>query len=883
MTTLDDNIKKANELYEQRQDEREAAGGGRVLSPKDAASMGASPHQAKMVGSSRPSALSEALSQAKAQKEVAQEDLLDAVMREKHFEDSQLTPAQKEAQKLQESMEDLGALSTVVQDAVREEFTLAPDELEEFSLPFEVTSETSEGLYQEYGGDMDQEAFSNMLTEAANFMSSGDHASAANIFNERGMTSGATTELLEDLYQSNPESVKETSLTFIANEVVDPADFTMKFLVDSELISMSEVDGEQVIRIEGSEDDISVSELEGIFGVNEDGEPNFFSMTPAELSEVLSNKILTDFHKTESTIKQINNPNISPLLREYLQDSLSVLEASGLAAIEQNAQEAADAVAAAGKVLFGGEIRDLEDLLDDSNVKAMAEEYLQETDPEKRKNTEFYEDNPAFANFIDNVMSEVMEASEDTEGGFNSFMDIQDEQAANTESVVSEVITLSNVDLGQYPKLMEVLGLGDDKFVGEAISMDDPIIDLITSSKSVAQSMSEWDESALLEFKDEWATALKKNDQKMMIKLSQALQNPHTAKALAHVQGMESALKQVPTSNDPEESKGLLSLLFGTKVSPDSPDFSSKVEGSKFDFDKWLGSPAEWFTKSRNPIQAIKDKLALEQNLSKKSSRAYNKILKVLNGVNTPSELRQALSSTYVKKSLQDSLELASDLSATRGLVRDSDALSGTVGLSGGSTGKAIMDTVITKGLFTKGQWNTKKLTSYMRSLDPKDYVQFTEGLLASNINIKFKVKMGGKETSLRKALMSQLKNHGINEFKNGKAYKELKSNINKLTPKGFKGSLFDREYALKQLTHDTKEGKRIRKLRNSMKTHYDSIRKKIKAQYEGNEALLGMLEGWISSQFDHLVNPPEIKTIAKVKPSKVQSADPFGGRQLGR
>ena len=70
-TTLDENI--ANAQFEQRKAERLASGGGRALSPLDASGMGANPDQAKMVGAAKPSALSEAMVQAKAQKDLAQE------------------------------------------------------------------------------------------------------------------------------------------------------------------------------------------------------------------------------------------------------------------------------------------------------------------------------------------------------------------------------------------------------------------------------------------------------------------------------------------------------------------------------------------------------------------------------------------------------------------------------------------------------------------------------------------------------------------------------------------------------------------------------------------------------------------------------------------
>jgi len=101
--TLDQNIAEAN--YAKRENEREAAGGGRSLSPSDAAGMGASPDQAKMANFKKPSALNEAMQQAKAEKSIAQDQMFDAIERERNIEEEQLTDEKIAAEKLNKDME----------------------------------------------------------------------------------------------------------------------------------------------------------------------------------------------------------------------------------------------------------------------------------------------------------------------------------------------------------------------------------------------------------------------------------------------------------------------------------------------------------------------------------------------------------------------------------------------------------------------------------------------------------------------------------------------------------------------------------------------------------------------------------------------------------
>jgi len=621
--TLDQNIAEAN--YAKRENEREAAGGGRSLSPSDAAGMGASPDQAKMANFKKPGALDEAMQQAKAQKSVAQDQMFEAIEREKNLEEEQLTEEQKSAQKMAEDMDGLGSLDNLVQSAIQKSFEeinyVAEQEFNEETVVAMSTSDDAAETIMEVTG-----AFTVSIGHISDMPTATDADKAA-----KAAAVEAAYQTIVDLQTPNEEGVsvfkdsEKSAMDIIttlmgtidtdentaklmvakafADGIVDPVDLTIDKLKELDLISIPD-DPDAPIAEFG---DLSTAELQGIMG------DDFATLTVAEIGRIVENKVLTEVHQTATIQKALSDPSVSSVLKEALQGQQAQIEASGMAAIEQDADNVVAEVMSAGSVVFGGEVREITKLLDDANIVSEVEGYLS-LDEEERKNSPWYKENAKFAEMIEKSFGQAVDMGEDFQVGLEDFQELNQ---TNQDNINEDSETINNT-AGTPPNkdIKEMFGKTKTGLVA-TLPAANAFWESAKGNPSVMQTMNAWNGDQRDDFKAWMGNNLSgmegllvggkrpteepakseydklETAQKEMLKV---LENPTTAESFHDLGNFDDAAAKFLTNGVPEEDAvaGLMSLLLGS-------DSSAATNGG-------------WDPKSFGTLSAsdILDKMAVE-------------------------------------------------------------------------------------------------------------------------------------------------------------------------------------------------------------------------------------------------------------------------------
>ena len=811
MPTIDNNIKKANETFEERQAERESAGGGRALSPADAAGMGASPDQAKMVGATRPTALKDAMLQAKAQKELAQEEMLSAIQREKSFEDSEKTDDQRSAEDLAEKMKGLQSFDGIVNTIVNDSFESTEDatgtegiidattnmmfELDEAQLKtFLDDSELSEDEYESAKGEI-ASIFSSLSETPPDMSTAGDKL---RVMQEDGILGSSTdiTMLLPLLMDTGMAGAETLVAHTIAEGIVDPGELTMDWIIDKGFIADWPTDKKTPISALG---DMTIEDLEEVLGTE------YLTMTPNDISNIVSNTVLTEIHQTENLLNQIDNPNVSPMLKEHLRERVSRIEASGFAAVEQDASQIGEKVAAAGSVLFGGKVQKIETLLDDTNIVAMITEYLSEEDPDKRKKSEFFKDNLYFATFVDTTMAAAMDMSEDIEQGVQEFSELQEENKTWIADTTHDITTYA-VDISNNEILLDILNLDPDTIVSSMPEGGD-LLTTALQNKSVLQSLNSWGEEALLEFKTYWAEVYQPGKEKEMKELLDLLSDPDSAMAIAHINDSVSLINSV----DKGDESGLIELLLGYG--------DSRVSESGFDLSMFttLGPGGV-------SINTFMDKILLE-------NPANSSIVKTMqehfgpgeNGkpIKTSEEFRARLLKFMKPGSMKENMENASFIAELRNTIERGAGVEGEAA--------EMRDELLTKGIYNNGSWDFKKLGSFFRTAgDSEASANKVNDLLNSGLDLsrEFKTPVNGKLTKMtvKEYLIRQQTDFANKHIKTQPAAVELdtlyEKAINKIKLTKYKKSVNGTESYRKKVSG----------IREDLSTHINTLKKSLKS-----------------------------------------------------
>jgi hypothetical protein len=513
--TIQNNVDAATAEFEARKAEREAAGGGVVRSPMDAKTMGANADQAKMIGS-QPKSLQEAADQARMQKEAAQEMQFDAIMREKQLIEANLTDEQKEAQKLKDAVAGLGTLDSLVQQYVTQAGQAEDiDGVEsamvtgiDFDIPENASEEEKAAMADiktEYNnfleniknlndGDMDRE--SQEYKDAIKLIESDFYETLVDISSTdwgEGETASSIVATLEALMKTDVASVTAITSRAFADGLVDPTDLSFAALEAADFTVIEDL---------GFDEDY----LESVLGTG------WKELPISDIGKIMDNEVLRSANQSANISSQLADPNVSPALKELLNEKQAQIEASGMAQIEADARQASDDVLAAGSVLFNGKVQSIESLLSDEGIQGIVQGFtsdlstlaeklgkpIEELTPEDMKDLELFSNNPTFANMIFNTFGNVLDSAENFAQVIENFDDIQVE----VNDSINADIKSSPHGVAISSEMKEMFGITEDGLYTANPVEDHPLWDAVINNKYVAESMSAWDADTREEFKD---------------------------------------------------------------------------------------------------------------------------------------------------------------------------------------------------------------------------------------------------------------------------------------------------------------------------------------------------------------------------------------------
>lgn len=725
--TIQNNVDAAQAEFERRKAEREQSGGGVVQSPMDAKTLGANVHQAKMIGSQQaaaPSSMEEAAAQARMQKEAAQEMQFDAIMREKQFTEQALTEDQKKAMELQENLAGLGALGSTIQSYVEQagadaEATQLQAEIK-FELPDatpeqQATMDSVEDAYSNYLSVLqDPEATEEVKNEAQHTLyQSFVKLQEDNILSEDASNTDIITTL-EQMIDADPSSITGLVAQTFADGMIDPTDMSIKSLVDAGFLSPTTTTDEagNEVTVYNDLGGMTEDELTGILGTD------WSTMSVADISKIVENKVLLEANQSSNINDQLADPNVSPALKELLNEKKAQIEASGMAQIEADAEQAAADVLAAGSVLFNGKVQSIESLLSDEGIQTVVSEYMIEVEELAEKlgkgidelttddlsELELFKNNPQFANMIKNTFDMGTEAAEAFDENVAGFADIQDQ----VQGIVTKVReTLAEIGVTLSDESLDIFDLDPDKLHSEVPDMvENPIWKEAQSNPLVAKAMNDWSPEAKEKFK-EWM----KTDGANLDAFVEIMSDKTSAQAFQDYLNGSKMIDQIEKGS-PTEYKDLLLVLLGgsSKGLLDSIPYA--------EMDSLMSPPGRFI--DRLKLEGI-DTTEIERLLGKAP-----------NELKDASALRAALKAEFNGAGDMESiLSSANRMAANRDKWFEGKKLSSEPAGAGATVSKATLrNDFLTKGIYVNGKFDS---TAFKKLIDANDS-SYLESILTSGL-----------------------------------------------------------------------------------------------------------------------------------------------------
>ncbi len=476
--SIQERIKKQKEEAEKRAQEQ-AKSGALPSTPGGVAGLGATADQAKMAGTPNakigtatdtgeaPPAVvepsPEEVQPDAAMKDVSQDDQLQTELGEKTFDDQTRDAVQERAAKFSQDMAAFGSLGQRVENMVTGAFSgvtaegdiknLAKDVGFEIS---DVNSLIADGTSEE---DMHQllSDFSDIGREDA------DAAFQLLVDNQHKFKNphSGIMSFVDAAYKKDPATMHKTVANLVANDIIDPDQVNFEHLINSGFVNVD--DTGTIVEL-----GLTTDELQDILG------NDWMNLTPDEIGaeveksreELLDNKVKIE--------KQLADPDIPPQTRAALLDELKRMGAIGAVEYEQRAAEAQTEAADAGKILVGGEVQDVAELLKDEEIKTDVVNFL--ADPDSEANQEWKRLNPEFANWLERELESLNVTKETLEENIGNFTGIQKHNEDFVEKNLASRGGRLNSDI------MSKLGYGDQAFEIENYQAgDDPIYDMLST------------------------------------------------------------------------------------------------------------------------------------------------------------------------------------------------------------------------------------------------------------------------------------------------------------------------------------------------------------------------------------------------------------------
>jgi len=401
------------EERKKKHQEAVAASGGVITSPLAGAGTDMSPDEAKMMGTKqqKDKALQDAASQNQRLAQAPQDSLLATRLQEMTYQETPEDKATQRAKEFSQKMADFGSLGEGVERKVEREFAGKDDPT---IATLDIPEATLTGLIkpgQEAGMAEFIEGFNTLVTGGKLFDAEGNERDidAAGLLAESSglFADGDATTALDLIKKSypDPEMQKSVVSNAVADGIIDADDMTVTEVFDNifDDIDLATIDSSTPIQGMGG---LSVDDLVEFVG------PDWHTKTMGEIGASLQSKKNDILSSAKDIQQQLQDPNLPPAVRQALLGELNKLGATGVIQAEQEAQEAVDSVNASGMVNFGGEMKNIEDLLDDDNIQVMVGEYLS-LDPEKdaKEIAKLKKNNPEFIAWLDSTFEGISGAA----------------------------------------------------------------------------------------------------------------------------------------------------------------------------------------------------------------------------------------------------------------------------------------------------------------------------------------------------------------------------------------------------------------------------------------------------------------------------------------
>jgi hypothetical protein len=506
MITVQDRIKKQKEEAEKRK-QAQADAGSAPITPLGVSGLGSTPDQAKMAGTpatqsaaqmgtpaAQPPSEGDTLAQAAMQQEqaaaVPQDATLQTELGEKSFEDQQRDKAQERAAQFSQKMETFGSLGNRVETMVSGAFSGVTGEGELKNLAADVGFEI--GDVQGLMADGTDEASMKKLLSDFSAVGQDDATAAFQLLVDNQSMfknpSSGIMSFVDKAYKKDSATMHQTVANLVANDIVDPDQVNFKHLISSGFIGTVDAQGNKVVPTEDAngnpvfpegtiidELQLTTDELQQILG------DDWVNLTPEQIGEEVEKTRDAVLANRERIEAQLADPNLPPQTRASLLDELQRMGATGMIQVEAEAVEAQRRAADSGKIMIGGEVQDVANLLQDEEIKDSVVDYLY--DPDSPENQEWAKMNPEFAAWVSRELDSLNVTKDVLEQNLSNFEGIQ---KSNENFVTSNLSDKGGI---LDPDIMKALGYGDQAFeVTEYGADDDPVYNMLSNLANKKQT-----------------------------------------------------------------------------------------------------------------------------------------------------------------------------------------------------------------------------------------------------------------------------------------------------------------------------------------------------------------------------------------------------------
>ena len=374
-----------------------------------------------------------------------------------------------QAQQFNQALASFGSLGSRVGNAVIEEMAQGGEVADKFSRDAALLDETVQSVAAD---NADLEDVKDAITFVLDKIESGDVSEAvdhlkdkAGLFKIEGEdTSAQLTQILEAL-KIDPKSQQDMISSAIVDGIINPDEMTLGYLLDKDFLDESELG-------------MSITELNDEFG------PNWRDMTVSQITEAIEKLYDKQTKDKARILKQLQDPSTDASIKRELRRELQLLDASGVTSAYEAAGRSVKRAQQIDKIAIGGELKNIDEVLDDENIKNKTDELLRQLqdNPDKVQSilAEWKEDNPGYEDMGDWILEQQQEVivKGETVTDSSDLLKKRDEEATKTveENQLFEGQDVEGLTEAHIAVLEEV-GLvteGFGKFGNEEFMKNDP-------------------------------------------------------------------------------------------------------------------------------------------------------------------------------------------------------------------------------------------------------------------------------------------------------------------------------------------------------------------------------------------------------------------------